>query len=219
MPTPTGHASSRYNKFAVTDLELQKRARLKAEVAQEMSRALIDNDLLSAAERKQIPRRRGKAHAPAWHKLKNWGWKLPPGVSRTYIAGTPKKPTRTTPRVERRIVNGWPVHSDDRVREFLGAAEFLEWRSKGIGGQFAGKKAGDMSRDELLAAFGYAMHGFHVWRESGLRRDKKYRIGHGSTAKSVTESIKEEPLPSNWLGANGRMAKVVGDSNDRRESR
>jgi hypothetical protein len=109
--------------------------------------------------------------------------------------------------------------SGGQVSEFLGAAAFAQWRRKGIGEQFAGKQAGDMSRDELLAAFAYAMHGFHVWRESGLRRDKRYRGGLASTAASVTESIKDEPPPANWLGANKKMMAVIGSHIDRREAR
>src|SRR5262249_16169203 len=143
---------------------------------------------------------------------------LPPGVSSAYEAGTPQKPTRKSKRRERRIVIGWPMSSGNQLSEFLGAAAFAQWRSKGIREQFAGKCAADMSRDELRPGCAYGMHGFHVWRESGLRRDKKYRAGFASTASSVTESIKDDPLPPNWLGANECMTAVVGNSTDRREA-
>src|SRR5262245_10539913 len=102
-PTPTGHVTDRPNKFNVTERELAKRKVLRAQIAEELSRPLIDADLLTAEERKRIPRRRGKANSPPSHLLKAWGWKLPRGVSGAYRAGTPQKPPRTSRRWERRI--------------------------------------------------------------------------------------------------------------------
>jgi hypothetical protein len=229
VPALTGHVTDRPNKFNVTERELAKRKILHAAIAEELSRPLISVEHLNAARRSAIwrnARYQLSLRRRAWplyaerdifpaHRARSL---LPPGVSSEYEAGTPAKPTKVIPRWERRIVKGWPMNSRNQVSEFLGAAAFAQWRSKGIGQLFAGKQAGDMDRDELLAAFAYAMHGFHVWRESGLRRDKKYRGGLASTAVSVTEAVKDKPLPANWLGANKRMVAVIGNATDRREA-
>lgn len=56
------------------------------------------------------------------------------------------------------------------VKQFLGHERFEAWRGEGAGTTFCGKRAAEMSRDELLAAIGWSRKSRDWWREFAMAR-------------------------------------------------